>query len=1504
MKKSNLFKRILAYTLVFAVLLSQMVFAQAVLGVSAEDSVSVELPVWSGKKASGLSDMVGDGSVENPYQIATAEQLAYVVSTNLTDGLCFKLVSDIRINDTSKANWKDSAKNWVWADVRFVGTLDGDGHTIDGLYFKGSQKRVGLIAYIGDSVVKNLKFTNAYIYNTTSEEGVGIVVGQNSAASTYTGIYIDKSCELHAPNAKGVAAITARGNFNVSINNCAVFATITGGSHVGTFFGTYWGGTLSLYDCISGTPDAPVSPAWTIKNKANNYGVVSDSNGTIVLTADAMKGEAAKTNMELLDFENTWQTVEDDYPVLRPNAVYRWDGTKAYNFAGGSGTAEDPFLIEDAAQLYKMVVDYSKQALATKPETMTYFSIVEDIDLLGKQWYTTSLTSYPNDGSKFNNIGFSGVIYGNGHTIKNLNSNVACSTPGLIPVATHGTEIHDLHLENVNIPKAAWNNYAGAALIGMARGVANSKPIIIEGCSIKNATVASRDASAGFVGYLYSQSVTIRNSFIVDSDISVTATSGSTAGAFIGVMSGNDYGNAIVIENSHCGDLSPLTLTPDAFKAITTYSGVYTSNADYDNSLDGVLGLEPEEMKGEEAKDYMADLDFNNVWETVENGYPVLIKNIWDGKNADSFAGGTGTAEDPFLIENGSQLYKMVAEYSNNDVSKKPADQAVSQKYFKITKDINLGFKTWYTNGVGNWFSNANYNNVAFNGVIYGEGHTISGLSDVGVRSNGAVGLIPVATQGAAIYDLHLESGSMLSESGSKYAAGAFIGLAKGASGSAPIIIDGCSVKNFTIDGVNAAAAFVGYTYSQSITIKDCYCAEVELNTTASSDANAAAFIAVTGGNDYDNHIVIETSHSADISPIILSNDAFKAITTFKNVYTADEDYDDSIDGLTLVDVQQMVGDDAKSYLVGFNFNQIWQLGEEGEYPSHIDAEQMAQVWNGETAKKFEDGTGTEEDPYLISDASQLSLLVNAGTDSTKGKYYKLTGDINVSNVYEGWENDNPYVWGKKTAYMDGFAYSNSFAGTLDGAGYTVSGLYFSDEITDNGTYAYGLIPFVSANAVIKNIKVENVVADVEGSAYVGAVVGAAHVTEEDAKTPINMVQFVGVTVADTDLPILDAASRGVKFELCTADVLIGAECEKISIRNCNTTDVVYDENVLIYNASNADSEMLVNIRKYLLDKLENYITDINADSNFNIKDLISAKKALLVEPSEEYALVWAEEFNGDALNHSVWTESSSMSKGTTLQYANNTDFNEGKLTLSCNETDAVDQNGNKIYEVNKGLSTEKSMSFKYGKLEMRAKIPFGAGAFPSLWLTSRGSLGYNSKTSAYSTEVDVFEVFGDTNSENRAIACIHKWYNNEKGVKTGDECSCGSDSPNEYIVPASLRSKTFSAAEQNEFHIFTFEWDENSMKFAVDGEVYYTVSREYLESINFDIEGYDTDAAGFFEQFLCVRLNNHMYTVGEGAAYKYQGAASEIDASALNYEIDYIRLYQKNDGKSQIIFK
>lgn len=65
--------------------------------------------------------------------------------------------------------------------------------------------------------------------------------------------------------------------------------------------------------------------------------------------------------------------------------------------------------------------------------------------------------------------------------------------------------------------------------------------------------------------------------------------------------------------------------------------------------------------------------------------------------------------------------------------------------------------------------------------------------------------------------------------------------------------------------------------------------------------------------------------------------------------------------------------------------------------------------WDGTAAAAFAGGTGTSDDPYLISTAEQLAYLaaqVNSG-DTFEGKYIKLTDNILLNNSLEG----SPKEW-------------------------------------------------------------------------------------------------------------------------------------------------------------------------------------------------------------------------------------------------------------------------------------------------------------------------------------------------------------------------------------------------------------------------------------------------------------------------------------------------------------
>ncbi|MCD8006769.1 MAG: hypothetical protein LUF29_07355 [Oscillospiraceae bacterium] len=102
------------------------------------------LNVWDGSIAESYAG--GNGSIDNPYQIATAEQLAklsYDTNNGVTfSGVYFELTNDIMLNDISYWNFDDLKANenigdyWTneWTSIgKFSGSFDGNGHTIYGI---------------------------------------------------------------------------------------------------------------------------------------------------------------------------------------------------------------------------------------------------------------------------------------------------------------------------------------------------------------------------------------------------------------------------------------------------------------------------------------------------------------------------------------------------------------------------------------------------------------------------------------------------------------------------------------------------------------------------------------------------------------------------------------------------------------------------------------------------------------------------------------------------------------------------------------------------------------------------------------------------------------------------------------------------------------------------------------------------------------------------------------------------------------------------------------------------------------------------------------------------------------------------------------------------------------------------------------------------------------------------------------------------------------------------
>ena len=182
--------------------------------------------------------------------------------------------------------------------------------------------------------------------------------------------------------------------------------------------------------------------------------------------------------------------------------------------------------------------------------------------------------------------------------------------------------------------------------------------------------------------------------------------------------------------------------------------------------------------------------------------------NVWDGSTAAAFAGGTGTAEDPYQIANGAQL-----AYLSSSVN---SGETYEQKNFVLTANIDLNGLPWTP--IANSFSDALLGGSdyrIFAGNFDGNGYTISNVSigsEAAPLEADVFGLFG-ATEGK-ISNLNLDTVSI--HGIVKIASiGAVVGFAGGLVGYSGGFIENCHVTGLTMDmsapsNVYAAAYWVG----------------------------------------------------------------------------------------------------------------------------------------------------------------------------------------------------------------------------------------------------------------------------------------------------------------------------------------------------------------------------------------------------------------------------------------------------------------------------------------------------------------------------------------------------------------------------------------------------------------------------------------------------------------------------------------------------------------------
>ena len=428
------------------------------------------------KAQTAVAPSAGDGTKENPYQIATLDNLYWIASDSVNWKYNYIQTADINASQTS--SWF-GGQGWMPIGNEapfFQGTYDGNGFVIDSLFIdRPTEDMVGLFKEAGK--ITNLGVTQA---NITGGNRVGGIIGWGSnlencySSGTVTAISGDagglagwlagsivncfSTAEVNG-NGNGAGGLTAEnGGYILNSYSLGTIKGKTAGGLVAfngnyLIMNSYFSGKVNGSEAAGGLIGTGSFNADTMVHIYNSYW---NKDSTSTLTNEYGKG---KTTMELknplLFSKSPWDSTiwfidagfNNGYPYLswqNPGGTPLPEGNVIAP-AVGDGTKGNPYQIATLANLYW---------LAQNPAVWySYFIQVADINAAktreysdGEGWLPIGITGRP----------FYATYFGNGHTIDSLYINRPLEeNQGLFGYTDHGV-IDSLGITNADI--TGYNN--------------------------------------------------------------------------------------------------------------------------------------------------------------------------------------------------------------------------------------------------------------------------------------------------------------------------------------------------------------------------------------------------------------------------------------------------------------------------------------------------------------------------------------------------------------------------------------------------------------------------------------------------------------------------------------------------------------------------------------------------------------------------------------------------------------------------------------------------------------------------------------------------------------------------------------------------------------------------------------------------------------------------------------------------------------------------------------
>lgn len=396
---------------------------------------------------------------------------------------------------------------------------------------------------------------------------------------------------------------------------------------------------------------------------------------------------------------------------------------------------------------------------------------------------------------------------------------------------------------------------------------------------------------------------------------------------------------------------------------------------------------------------------------------------------------------------------------------------------------------------------------------------------------------------------------------------------------------------------------------------------------------------------------------------------------------------------------------------------------------------------------------------------------------------------------------------------------------------------------------------------------------------------------DNNARASAEYLQTYYTEVHDITLQIVtDAASATDK------EILIGATRRAESNKDMDEADleVSLQGNKLVFDGGHyvtVDSAVRKFVRK---------LPEPGKALTFKITtDFVS--KATPEALDGDYYYVWGDEFEDADLNYRKWDFNMNMggSPKNEISWENCCiDVSDGRLKIKAIRYFNPEREGT---EFRSPYSTTHAwhMNFIYGYAEIRAKIPFEKGLWPSWWGVS-GSANLPEKTDpgkykqqVYNVEIDIYEVFGN---ESQVVPNIHKWYKGdynywiENGLEQGENNNHTQWNKERQVWDWYDHMDDIENLD-NEYHVYGYEWTPTEVSMWVEGQKYMTFDITKSYDLNKDMKG--------FQDPIFFMFNMHVFA--DDAEYQPNLIKDNIEALPGEYCVDYYRVYQKKDGKSKI---